>query len=205
MTKPRGEPTATPHAYVSAFGRPLTTRPPDAVRHSREDDKALNHSTSGCNSNSDVHRWSLQEQDNSRNNNRGNSRVQQPTGGGRIDFGCSSARTIHPQGVYITPHVRWADGTLTNLEGDNTHSVSPFSRSYLSRPSKKSGNIFRVGLFLDHDFVRLTTRAEGPHGAHVRRAKRKRIDRRSRVILPLFYGPNMVSGSVSSSLLSYLS
>ena len=32
------------------------------------------------------------------------------------------------------------------------------------------------------DFVRPTTRAEGPHGAHVRRAKRNRIDRGSRLI-----------------------
>ena len=38
--------------------------------------------------------------------------------------------------------------------------------------SKKSGNVFRAGIFLD--FVRLTTRT--PHGAYVRRAKRKRID-----------------------------
>ena len=50
---------------------------------------------------------------------------------------------------------------------------------------KKSGNIFRVGIFLD--FVRLTTRA--PHGAHVRRAERNRIDCRSHIILPLFFRP----------------
>ena len=55
------------------------------------------------------------------------------------------------------------------------------------RASKKSGNVFRVGIFLD--FVRLTTRAEGPHGAHVRGAKRNRIDRRSRIILPLLCRP----------------
>ena len=46
---------------------------------------------------------------------------------------------------------------------------------------KKEGNIFRVGIFLDS--VRLTTRAEGPHGAHVRRAKRNRVDH-SWIILP---------------------
>ena len=47
---------------------------------------------------------------------------------------------------------------------------------------EKSGNIFRGGVFLN--FVRLTTRA--PHGgaSHVRRAKRNRIDRRSRVDSP---------------------
>ena len=39
--------------------------------------------------------------------------------------------------------------------------------------AKKSGNIFRVGIFLD--FVWLTTRT--PHGAYVRRARRNRIDR----------------------------
>ena len=32
------------------------------------------------------------------------------------------------------------------------------------------------------DFVRLATRAEGPHGAYVRRAKRNRIDRRARIV-----------------------
>jgi len=45
----------------------------------------------------------------------------------------------------------------------------------ISKASKKSGNIFRVGIFLD--FVRPTPRA--PHGAHVRRAKRNRVNRRS--------------------------
>ena len=39
---------------------------------------------------------------------------------------------------------------------------------------QRSGNIFRVDIFLD--FVRLTTRAEGPHGAHARGAKRNRSD-----------------------------
>ena len=35
--------------------------------------------------------------------------------------------------------------------------------------ANKIGNIFRVGIFLD--FVWLTTRTEGPHGAYVRRAR----------------------------------
>ena len=39
--------------------------------------------------------------------------------------------------------------------------------------AKKSGKIFRVGIFLD--FVWLTTRT--PHGAYVRSARRNRIDR----------------------------
>ena len=39
---------------------------------------------------------------------------------------------------------------------------------------KKSGKMFRVGIFLD--FVRLTTRTMHPHGAYVRRARRNRID-----------------------------
>ena len=39
--------------------------------------------------------------------------------------------------------------------------------------TRKSGNMFRVGIFLD--FVWLTTRT--PHGAYVRRARRNRIDR----------------------------
>ena len=47
-----------------------------------------------------------------------------------------------------------------------------------STASRKVGRSFRVGMCLD--FVRRsgTTRAEGPHGAHVRGAKRNRIDRR---------------------------
>ena len=53
--------------------------------------------------------------------------------------------------------------------------------------SKRSGNIFGVGVFLD--FVRRSgaTRAEGPHGARVRRAKRSRVDRHARIILPLLF------------------
>ena len=41
--------------------------------------------------------------------------------------------------------------------------------------TETGGNVFRVGIFLG--FVRRsgTTRTEGPHGAHVRRAKRNRI------------------------------
>ena len=45
-----------------------------------------------------------------------------------------------------------------------------------------SGNVFRVGIFwlfflvgIFLDFVRLTTRTGGPHGAYVRGAKRNRI------------------------------
>ena len=51
--------------------------------------------------------------------------------------------------------------------------------------TKKSGNIFRVGIFLD--FVRLTTRTMHPHGVYVRGAKRNRVDRHRGVIerLPL--------------------
>ena len=43
-----------------------------------------------------------------------------------------------------------------------------FGACAVSALSKKSGNIFRAGIFLD--FVTLTTRAEGPHGAYVRGA-----------------------------------
>ena len=45
---------------------------------------------------------------------------------------------------------------------------------------KKSGNIFRVGMFLD--FVWLTTRTMHPHGAYVRGARRNRIDPHGGVI-----------------------
>jgi hypothetical protein len=56
--------------------------------------------------------------------------------------------------------------------------------------AKKSGHLFRVGLFLD--FVRRpgTTRAEGPHRAHVRGARRNRTDRCSRIISPLSFRYN---------------
>ena len=49
--------------------------------------------------------------------------------------------------------------------------------------AKNSGNVLRVGILLD--FVRLATRALNTrvsHGVHVRRTKRKRIGRHSRVI-----------------------
>ena len=46
--------------------------------------------------------------------------------------------------------------------------------SYKRDVTKKSGNIFRVGIFLD--FVWLTIRTMHPHGASVRRARRNRID-----------------------------
>ena len=51
--------------------------------------------------------------------------------------------------------------------------------------SKKSGNVFRVGIFLDS--VTLSTRTMHPNGAYVRRAKRDRIDRRSQIMLPLLF------------------
>ena len=50
---------------------------------------------------------------------------------------------------------------------------------------KKSGSVCRVGIFLD--FVRRSgTTTCAPWGAHVRRAKRNRVDHRSPIILPLF-------------------
>ena len=39
----------------------------------------------------------------------------------------------------------------------------------------ESGNVFRLGIFLDFDRRSGTTRAEGPHGAYVRGAELKRI------------------------------
>ena len=46
---------------------------------------------------------------------------------------------------------------------------------------QKGGNVFRVGICLDFVKKRRSgaTRAEGPHGAHVRGAKRNRIGRPS--------------------------
>ena len=51
------------------------------------------------------------------------------------------------------------------------------------RDPKKGGNVFRAGIFLDSVRRSGTTRAESPHGAHVRGAKRNRIDRRPRIFL----------------------
>ena len=62
---------------------------------------------------------------------------------------------------------------------------------------KKSGKKSRVGIF--RDFVKLTTRTEGPHGgaSYVRGAKRSRIDRHrgrierlvGRALVALTWGP----------------
>ena len=49
------------------------------------------------------------------------------------------------------------------------------------RHLKRSSSVFRGCIVLD--FVRLTARAKGPHGARVRRAERNRIGRRSCVIV----------------------
>ena len=73
-------------------------------------------------------------------------------------------------------------GTSLALPCQAIHAI--IAKHYLhGAAGEKSGDIFRVGVFLD--FVRLTTRV--PHGAHVRGAKRNRIGRRSRIILPLFF------------------
>ena len=48
---------------------------------------------------------------------------------------------------------------------------------------KKSGNVCLVGILLN--FVRLAAPTMHRHGARVRRAKRNRVDRRSRILLPL--------------------
>ena len=65
--------------------------------------------------------------------------------------------------------------------------VHPRQDGHHAQASKERGSMFRVGVSLV--FVRRsgTTRAEGPHGAHVRGAKRNRVDRRSRMVLPLFF------------------
>ena len=77
---------------------------------------------------------------------------------------------------------------------ENPDKRPPFSDLIpLLEARKRSGNIFRVGIFLD--FVGLTTRA--PHGAHARRAERNRIARRSRMILPLLFRPLRRSTSTS--------
>ena len=78
---------------------------------------------------------------------------------------------VRPMGVRRT--CRWAGGIeLTFPIGVELN--GPLPRTALL--AKKSGNIFRVGIFLD--FVWLATRTMHPHGAYVRRARRNRIDRR---------------------------
>ena len=66
-------------------------------------------------------------------------------------------------------------------------SSSPHPPTTLYAIPKKSGDFFRVGIFLG--FVRRpgTTRRRAPRGAHVRGAERNRIDRRSRTNLPLSF------------------
>ena len=65
--------------------------------------------------------------------------------------------------------------------------------------TKKSGKMFRVGIFLD--FVWLTTRT--PHGAYVRRARRNRIDSHGgeieRLALQGAAGPTSTSRSSRAS------
>ena len=65
--------------------------------------------------------------------------------------------------------------------------------------TEKSGNIFRVSIFLD--FVWLTTRTEGPHGgaSYVRGAGRNRIDRHGGGIERI---AGTVCSGVSSSMLT---
>ena len=78
-------------------------------------------------------------------------------------------------------HVKGDRDRLLTMMGDTN--VAAEDVTAFDWCGKKSGSIFRGDIFLD--FVRLTTRAEGPHGAHVWRANRKRIDRCSRRIFPL--------------------
>ena len=70
---------------------------------------------------------------------------------------------VHPEGGHVPPGMGSEPALpLPELEGDGGDGLL----------AKKSGKIFRVGIFLD--FVWLTTRT--PHGAYARRARRNRID-----------------------------
>ena len=87
-------------------------------------------------------------------------------------------------GAAPVPHQHLAaEHSGDNLKEERTRRPSFTTSAGRAFRRKKRGNIFRVGIFLD--FVRPTTRV--PHGSHVRRAKRNRIDRRSRVIPPLLF------------------
>ena len=74
-------------------------------------------------------------------------------------------------------------GTL-RLVGDQSDNHLHNMSAVGSLASKKRGSVFRVGIFLD--FVRLATRT--PHRAHVRGARRNRIDWRSRLFYCFFSG-----------------
>ena len=109
--------------------------------------------------------------------------------GGSLELVGLSNRTAHPRGAYrarvdtrakpsrppLTFYwtARLAQTRLTSLRRNRTSATRTKGTS-CSR-WKKSGNICRVGIFLD--FVWLTTRTMHPHGAYVRRAERNRIDR----------------------------
>ena len=91
----------------------------------------------------------------------------------RVCFNCvdlMGAGEGDADGVLVSPLETEAASAVTQYaeEGDN-ELITAVSRDWpyaiQVRVLKKGGNIFRVGIFLD--FVRLTARAEGPHGAHV--------------------------------------
>ena len=99
---------------------------------------------------------------------------------------------VAPRTEPLQEWLQWMAGRgLSTYLNDHPFPVDrathPNEAAFRWHASEESGDIFRVGIFLD--FVRRsgTTRAEGPHGGalHVRRAKRNRIDRRSWIMLPL--------------------
>ena len=84
--------------------------------------------------------------------------------------GVPAARTRQLLHALREPH-----GEVVRGAARGHGALPPYRRLGLQRKphllAKKSGNIFRVGIFLD--FVWLTTRT--PHGAYVRRARRNRF------------------------------
>ena len=69
-------------------------------------------------------------------------------------------------------------------------------RAKLKRPAQAKRNLVFSEWCVFLNFVRRsgTTRAAGPHGAHVRGAKRNRVDRRPRFILPPPCRPDIPGG-----------
>ena len=87
------------------------------------------------------------------------------------------AGELGPQGyVFIAMSPGWV-ATDMGSAGGRTAPLTPHVSMNKERYYFPGGCVF-----LDVDFVWLTTPAEGPHGAHVQGAKRNRIDRRPRVI-----------------------
>ena len=88
-------------------------------------------------------------------------------------LGCAKKRSRARRGSKFQSRPHSCSVALVHDLAHTTYMSARRSVTEVCLLTKKSGNVFRVGIFLD--FVRLTTRT--PHGACVRRARRNRFDR----------------------------